>query len=357
MQQKICQQIEVKEITNKEIWEDFLKEIEEKTFLQSWAWGEFQKAMEEKVWRLGIIENEKLIAVALIILVKAKRGSFLLVPHGPLIKQDTRYKTQDANKKTQILKILLKELKEIAKEEKASFIRINPTWERAEENAQAFKNLGFKDAPIHIHPEATWQLDVMPPEEELLKNMRKTTRYLIRKAERDKNIGIIQSRDIKDVELFSQLHREVSVRQNFIPFSLKYLKNEFSAFQKDDQISLFIGEYKGKIVASSFLIFYSGKAFYHHAALLKEYSRVPISYLILWEAIKETKRRKFSFFDFWGYVSPKENPNHPWAGPTLFKMGFGGEKREYVKTQDFPISKKYWLTYAFEKLRKRKRNL
>ena len=50
------------------------------------------------------------------------------------------------------------------------------------------------------------------------------------------------------------------------------------------------------------------------------------------------------------------NP-HPWAGLTLFKMGFGGYKKEFVKTQDFPLSKLYWLTYIFEKIRKSKRGL
>jgi len=32
--------------------------------------------------------------------------------------------------------------------------------------------------------EATWKLDIRPTEEELLKQMRKTTRYLIRQAEK-----------------------------------------------------------------------------------------------------------------------------------------------------------------------------
>jgi len=38
-------------------------------------------------------------------------------------------------------------------------------------------------------------------------------------------------------------------------------------------------------------------------------------------------------------------------------MGFGGVEKEYLKTQDFPLSEKYWLAFLFEKLRKRKRGL
>ena len=53
--------MEVKEIKDKEIWEDFFARCEEKTFLQSWNWGEFQErigsASGGKIWRLGVYEE------------------------------------------------------------------------------------------------------------------------------------------------------------------------------------------------------------------------------------------------------------------------------------------------------------
>ena len=97
--------------------------------------------------------------------------------------------------------------------------------------------------------------------------------------------------------------------------------------------------------------------FYHHAALLPKCHKIPLAYLLQWFAIKEAKRRKCVLYDFWGYVDPATQPKHPWAGPTLFKMGFGGKKYEYIKTQDFAISLKYWLNYIIESLRKIKRGL
>jgi len=38
-------------------------------------------------------------------------------------------------------------------------------------------------------------------------------------------------------------------------------------------------------------------------------------------------------------------------------MGFGGYKREYVRTQDLPLSWKYWPIAIFEFLRRKKRGL
>ena len=96
---------------------------------------------------------------------------------------------------------------------------------------------------------------------------------------------------------------------------------------------------KGEVVAGAMIIFWSGIAFYHQAASLGKFSKFSIPYLLQWEAIKEAKNRKCRVYDFWGFTDPEKFPKHPWAGPTLFKMGFGGYKKEYIKTQDFIISK------------------
>ena len=76
----------VTEITDKKQREDFMSTCKETSCLHSWNWGEFNKITGEKIWRLGVFDNDKLEAAALVIKVKARRGSFLFVPHGPIIK-------------------------------------------------------------------------------------------------------------------------------------------------------------------------------------------------------------------------------------------------------------------------------
>ena len=346
--------MEIKEVQNKSEWENFLLERKDKTFLQSWNWGNFQQSMgsasDGKIWRLGVYDQEELISLCLVNLIDARRGRYLLVQHGPNIKE------QKTENKEGVLKILSDELKEIAKKENCSFIRIAPLLEKNQENERFFYGLGFRGAPMHASAyEATWKLDITPSEEELLKNMRKTTRYLIRQAEKDADIKTFQRCSMQDVDVFYQIHQEVVKVQKFTPFSLQYLKNEFSSFLSDEQASIFFGQYRGEIIAAAFVIFWSKIGFYHHAALLPKYHKVPIAYLLQWEAIKEAKRRGCFLYDFWGYVNPKENPNHPWAGPTLFKMGFGGKPHQFLKTSDLPLCRRYWLINLFEKIRSVKR--
>jgi len=276
--------MEIKVINQKQVWEGFLLGIQEKTFLDSWNWGEFQKKMGYKIWRLGIFENENLMSVALVVKITAKRGSFLFLPHCPIIK--------NGRELFSMISAVLEAVKEIARKEKCSFIRIAPIWpaspdsrasrggERNQEHIKIFKDLGFRNAPIHMHPEITWELDISDSEDNLLMNMRKTTRYLIRQAQKNNDIEIIQSNDIQDIEKFNKLYQATVNRQGFAPFSLDYLKNEFSVFQPDNQISIFLGKYKNEIVSSAIIIFWQGIGFYHQGASSLKYPKIPVSYLL-----------------------------------------------------------------------------
>jgi lipid II:glycine glycyltransferase (peptidoglycan interpeptide bridge formation enzyme) len=348
--------MEIKEIENKKIWEDFLLGCEEKTFLQSFNWGDFQKMMGNKIWRFGIFKESEQLACALVIKIEAKRGTFLFLPHGPVIKSQT------PNTKSQILESLVKDLKKLAKDEGASFIRIAPILGKNDENIKIFKNLGFRDAPIHIHPELTWELDLSPSENELLMGMRKTTRYLIRQALKNKDIKIEEENNFDGIEKFNDLYQITKERHGFVPFPLDYLKNEFLAFSKENQVSVLLGKYKEEVVAGGIFIFWQKIGFYHHGASSQKYPKIPVSYLLLWDAIKKAKNLGCQKFNFWGIAPISEfsvqSPsfkNHPWAGLTLFKIGFGGYKKEYVKTQDLPLSKGYWLCFLIEKLRSKRR--
>jgi len=345
--------MQLKEITNKNEWEGFLAQIAEKTFLQSWNWGEFNLGMGSNVWRFGAYSNGKVIAVVLVIKVSARRGTFLFLPHGPVLMDGLAVKD-----KKEILELILLHLNDIAKQEKASFIRISSLFLRNEENENIFTDLGFRPSPMHASAyEATWKLDISPVEEELLKNMRKTTRYLIKRAAENKDIEIVKSTDIKDAQIYQELNRAVSKRQNFVPFSDEFIKNEFEIFGNDKQTLFIFGKYKGEIAAGAMIIIWQGIGFYHQAASLGKFSKYSIPYLLQWEAIKEAKKKGCLTYDFWGFTDPEKFPHHPWSGPTLFKMGFGGYKKEYVKTQDFVLSNKYWINYIIEKFRKIKRGL
>lgn len=338
--------VKIENINDQSVWENLAGGCAQKTFLDSWAWGEFQKKIGNKIWRLGIFTDDHLSGVALVTKISAKRGTFLLIQHGPCLIEARK----------EIFSALVIELKKIAAGEGAGFIRISPLWERSRENNNFLKALGFREAPMHANAyESTWKLDITAPEKELLINMRKTTRYLISRALKNPDLAVMASAEPAALADYLKLNQAVAKKQSFTPFSGAYLKNEFEIFSKNGQALIFRGEFKGELIAAALIIFWSGTAYYHQAASGFKHAKLSLPYLIAWEAIKEAKARGCSSFDFWGYINPFARPDHPWAGPTLFKMGFGGRAYEYLKTQDLPLAKKYWLNYFIEKLRKIKR--
>jgi lipid II:glycine glycyltransferase (peptidoglycan interpeptide bridge formation enzyme) len=319
--------------------------------LQSWHWGEFHKSLGDKIFRLGIFDNEEIVGAALAIKVLARRGAFLFLPYGPAISRKSKVESRKSG--AEILKILTDYLKDLAKEEKCCFIRISPLLIKNEENIKIFKDLKFRESPIHLKPETTWLLDIEPSEEEILKGMRKTTRNLIRRGYRE-NIQIVKSENSEDLDKFYKIYQETAERQNFVPFSKEYLKKEFSAFAKEKYISLFFAKHKGELLSASLFIFYGNQGFYHHSASLRDNSKIPTSYLLLWEAIKEAKKRNCKIFNFWG-IAPPDKSKHPWQGLTLFKKGFGGYQKNLIRAQDLAINNRYWINWAIETFRRIKR--
>lgn len=337
--------VSIKEIKEKKVWEEFVLTDKNGSFLQSWNWGEFQKAMGEKIFRLGIFDQKKLVGVCLLIKIQARRGIHFICPAGPLI---------DWKKENQF-KVLVEYVKNLAKKEKAVFIRIRPPLEDKKKNKELFEKLGFCPAPMHLHAERTWLLDITPDRKTLLANMRKNTRYLIRKAKRTE-IKVLQSQKVKDIEYLYQLQMKTVARHGFVPFSKKHFENVLKAFKDDDQAKLFLAKYKGEIVSAAMIMFYKDQAVYHYAANSLEYPKVPTSYLIIWQAILEAKKRGLKTFNFWG-IAPPDKPNHRFAGVTIFKKGFGGEEKVFLHAQDLPLSAWYGVNFIIEEIRKKARHL
>ena len=209
---------------------------------------------------------------------------------------------------------------------------------------------------MHLHAELTSQLDLTWNEDDILKGMRKNTRYEIRKA---KKIGIKVSvtDDIKNLQEFYDLQIETSKRQNFVPFSYEFLHEQFKVFRDDGQVLLYKAELDGKVLAQAFVIFYGTEAAYHYGASTEDGRKFPGAYAIQWAAIREAKRRNILRYNFWGVTEP-EDTDHRFYGVSVFKRGFGGQDVDYLHAQDLVISKiGYFKNWIIETVRKKIRHV
>jgi len=337
-------------INKKDVWENFFKEVEKKSFLQSWNWGEFHKKMGETNWRFGIFKDGAMIGICQVVKQIAKRGSFLAITHGPVIKN---FENLDFDEKYEILDFLFGRIKDLGRQGGVDFIRVGSIFQRSEDNKKVFQKLGFRNAPIFLNAEETWVLDISFDEKDLLKNMEKRTRYSIKRGQRE-GVIIEKSNNLQDLDKFYRIYQKTIQRKNFASYPLNYLKKEFESFLVDDEILIFFAKVKNEIVSSAIIIFWQNVAVYHHGASLRKYSNFCASEVLQWEAIKEARERGMKYYNFWG-VAPENQKNHPWQGFTFFKKGFGGTREKYLKTQDLVLTLKYWPCFLFETLRRKKR--
>ncbi|QQG40460.1 MAG: peptidoglycan bridge formation glycyltransferase FemA/FemB family protein [Candidatus Levyibacteriota bacterium] len=330
---------EIRDITKKKIWDDFLlqKEVVFYPFFQAWEWGEVQRRMARSVWRVGVFDEEKLVAVCQIVKVVAKRGTYLHLRHGPVLLPFD----------WEVFDEIINYSKKLAAEERASFIRISPVVPKEYVDFANLKKRGFRDSAMHnMDAEICWVLDITKPENELLKEMRKSHRYLIKKA-LGMGIKIMVSKDTVDLTKFFPLYQDLSKRKHFVPH--KGVQEEFDVFAKNDEELLFLATYNGKVISGAIIAFVGKMAIYRHGASDNEFRDIPASYLIQWEAMREAKKRGMAIYNFWGIAS-NDRKTHPWYGLSLFKMGFGGKRLEFLHAQDLPLTFSYWKTNLIERI-------
>lgn len=332
----------VQEVVHKDEWEEFLlaAHVETTPFFQSWYWADVQKKIGHPIYRLGLYDDGSLIGIALLVEVKARRGHYLHVRHGPILKNIDDFL------------FFFGEIKLLAKQQKCDFIRTSPLFPEDDAVKAMFKKNGFRNAPIHnMDAENAWILPLDVSEEELLKGMRKTTRYLVRKSQ-TLSIEVQVNATQENFEDFLKLYKQTSKRHGFVPH--RGLREEFEEFKKEELILLLVARYEKKVIAGAMIVLYGNQAVYHHGATSDDYKEIPAAYLLQWEAIKHAKKKGKKVYNFWGVV-PENKPNHPWRGLSLFKMGFGGRRINFIHAQDYPLSLKYWKTFAIETITKKRK--
>jgi lipid II:glycine glycyltransferase (peptidoglycan interpeptide bridge formation enzyme) len=337
------QNLSVLLVDNKNEWEGFVGDHEESNFLQSWNWGIFHENLGKKIFRFGLYKSNKLIGIALAIKELARRGTYFTIAGGPIPFYG--YETI----------FFINEIRKTAEKEKCDFIRMRPQELNSLDSRKLAKKLNLKPSPLYLTADLTLQLDLNQSDEEILRNMRRTTRYEIKKATKE-GIEVKISQNPEDIKKFYDYEVTLAKRQHFIPFSYKFLYEQFKVFAKENQAALFHAYKNGELLASAFIIFYNNEAAYHYGISTPENRGLPGAYACQWAAILEAKNRGLGRYNFWG-VAPQGARKHRFADLSIFKRGFGGNEVSYLPAHDLPISKKYPVIRTFEFLRKKLRKI
>ncbi len=297
------------------------------SFLQTESWAEFQRSVGHPTWRFN---NGKIAAN--IIRHNVRFGfNYLYIPHGPIL---------DVNAMQSGIRNEIKQfewyLKNLAKEQKSMFVKIEPQNDAVTELLHT-GGMKLKKSSKVIQANKTIILDLGRSEEELLAGMHPKTRYNIRVAEKH---GVMV-RPGSDIDMFWELLEKTTERQGFSAHTKQYYKKLFEFFCSDDEskngirAELLFAYYDGEPIAGALELTHGNTCYYLHGGSDYTYRQVMAPYALHWRAIKIMNERGCAHYDFGGSETVK------WPGVTRFKLGFGGRQIEYPGSFDL-VTRPFW---------------
>lgn len=284
--------------------------------LQTKEWGEFRKE-----WGNEIIQTKfGLITV----------HSFPLTPYKIGIFEKGPTPTQE----------MFSNLKEIGLKNKLIFIKLEPNVEKS----NSLVNLLSKNAVSGktLFTPTTFQIDLTPSEDELMKSFSSKTRYNIRLAQKH-GVKVEINNSDEAFEKYLELTAETNKRQGFYSHTPKYHRLMWKHL-KNKIAHLLTATYKNEIISTWILFTYDKFLYYPYGASTDKHKEVMANNLMMWEAIRFGKNKGLSAFDLWGREEGK--------GFTKFKEGYNPKVIEFLGSWDLIINKPIYYLYRFaEKLR------
>jgi lipid II:glycine glycyltransferase (peptidoglycan interpeptide bridge formation enzyme) len=231
----------------------------------------------------------------------------------------------------------LKKTESLAKKYRSLLIFIEPK-KAIDRQLAIIRNQGYRLCRSHFLPTKTIHLDLTQSEKELLAQMKKDTRYSIRKTT-PQHISIYVVKQRKDLKALHSAWRKSAGWRLIIPSfkNILALKNSFgqnaifltaALTTPAPPVSDLPVNRKQAIIAGAIILIADKTAYYYYAFTSQKGRKFLAQYRLVWEAINRTKKLGCKVFDFEGIYDPRF-PIKSWLGFSHFKKSFGGKEVNY----------------------------
>jgi peptidoglycan pentaglycine glycine transferase (the first glycine) len=323
--------INIQEITDRTQWNGFLTSQPRGHVLQSYEWGELNKYLGGRIYRLGALENGRMIGAMLLtvspIPVPGLHFNWLYCSRGPTVEHPD----------SPALAALIGIVQKIARADHAVVLRLEPNIAdddpREDAWIAAYHDLGFQTNPQAVHVRRSWVLDIRPSDEELFANFKMTWRQNVRSAER-KGVIIREAANDADFDAYYELLKITSERDAFFIHNKDYHRKIFRQFASQGDAVLYLAEHEGEPIATKMLIRFGDWCWDMFGASSNNKRNLKPTYLLQYRCIQWAKARGCSYFDFRTIPEILEPGEEMW-GVYEYKKGFGGFSRLNMPTQDY----------------------
>ncbi len=214
------------------------------------------------------------------------------------------------------------------KEKNSLFAKLEPDFSVGDDILPDIKKSGFVADKWALAPTKTICIDLSKPLEDTLKGFEKDTRYSIRFGEKTGlrvEVG-------KDFDTFYPLYLTTAKRNKFWTEGEKNITRRWEIFSKKDKAQIFIAYLDKDPLATAMVYYWDKTAYYLYAGSSAQKREFLAPYTLIWEIIKDSKKRGYKFLDLEGVVDSRIPSTASWEGFSHFKKGFRGETLTSVGT-------------------------
>lgn len=330
-------------------WNAFLRQTQSGALLQSSRWASLKQYTGWQIRRLVVEQNDLIVAGAQLLLrtLPFPLGKIAYVPRGPILAVDT----------PELGELILKKLQAIARAERLQLLIIQPphSYEALSHNLAALK---FRPTQMKIAPRSTMQIDLRCSDDDILAQMRSSTRANVRRGGR-KGIVIRQGNE-EDVGVFMKLHAASSERQGFSTASEDYYAQMWRLFVESGDGVLLISEYGGEPISAMLAIGFGKTVWAKRFGWSGKQGKRRPNEILIWSVMKWAKSQGYHWFDQDGVkweaaealLNKQALPESVKKSPSYFKLGFGGQPRLFPEAYAYvynPILR-FGYTSLFPKL-------
>jgi lipid II:glycine glycyltransferase (peptidoglycan interpeptide bridge formation enzyme) len=331
-------------------WETALARLPQAHALQSWTWGQFKSrwGWEALPLTMTVAGNHwGPIAAALVLKRRLPRLPFcvLYVPKGPVLDY------RDASLRRRVLS----QLEQLAKRERAIFIKIDPEvargWGLEHERVsplgaavtRELTGRGWLPSDDQIQFRNTVELPLEAGEEQLLAAMKPKTRYNIRLAAR--RGVVVRPGTPADFPIIVEMYQETAARDGFAIRPAAYYLDGWTALYDAGMGRPLVAEVEGRPVAAVIIVRFGERAIYMYGASRDEARERMPNHLLQWEAIRWARAQGCKVYDFWGAPDEFNEEDRMW-GVWRFKSGFNGEVVRFIGAWDYPARPLWYRFYT-----------
>lgn len=296
-------------------------------FLQGEAWAGFQHVRGKETF---YVEGDGWSARAILESPSGLAGKShrrLYVPYGPTCKGE------------QALIDALKALKKLGKEQRVSYVRVEPCLASESDGSQIdFSRFGLHLNPRAFQPEQTLVLSLETDEETLLMGMSSTNRNLWR-TRQNKKLECKITYDPGGLRPFLDMLHETAERTGITTHADDYFASMAESLFPGKHAGLAYVYHEGEPIVGA--IFFddhaAGIRYYAHAGSFVSARQLQANSPLLSYLIFDSKEQGMKQFDFYGVAPLDATPEHHWYGHSRFKRSFGGEDKFYSGTWELPV--------------------